>query len=86
MHYYTSNIPSKIFYAVYGAENLKINRVTSTKANLKNYYSALFSRMVNQGGNVNTIFNNLSKAFCRNFETFSRLFTTSLEFVESICV
>ena len=84
MHY--RNIPAKIFYAVYGAENLKINRVTSTKTNLKNYCSALISRMVNQGGNVNTISNNLTKAFRRHFENFSRLFTISLEFVESICV
>ena len=57
-------------------------RATTTKTNSINQCSTLIYRMVNQEGNVKTIFKTLSKTFCRHFETFSKFFAISLAFVE----
>ena len=76
----SSNIRSKIFYVAYGVKILRTARVTSTKNNFINHYSTLISRMINQGGNLNTITRTLSKVFGRKFEIFSRFFAVLLEF------
>ena len=81
----TSNIPFRMFYGVYGAEISRIIGITSTKTNFINPCSTLISRMINQGGNVNTTSKTLSEIFGRHFETSKKVFATSLEFVEPIC-
>ena len=73
----TSNVPSKILYAAYGTECVKTNFINHCS-------TLLISKMINKGGNVNTISKTLSKKFCRYFETFSKFFTKSLELAESI--
>ena len=74
-----------MFYSTYGAGKLRISRVTSTKTNFINHCLTLISRIINQGGNVNTSFKTLFKTFFRHFETFTESFPISLEFIESIC-
>ena len=81
---FTRNIPSKIFYSAYRAGILMISRVTATKTDFINHCFTHISRMISQGGNIKSISMALPKTF-RNFETFSNIFTTSLEFVECIC-
>ena len=75
-----SNIPSKLFYTVYETEALRIARVTTSKTNFKNHYSALISRMVKLRVNANIFSKTLTKAFIRHFKIY--FFATSLEFVE----
>ena len=53
---HTSNMPSKMFdVRAYGAEVLRIARVKITKTGFISYCSILISRMIDQGGNVNTL-------------------------------
>ena len=52
-----------MFYSTYGVGKLRISRVTSTKTNFINHCLTLTSRIINQGGNVNTSFKTLSKIF-----------------------
>ena len=52
-----------MFYSTYGVGKLRISRVTSTKTNFINHCLTLTSRIINQGGNVNTSFKTLSKTF-----------------------
>ena len=75
----TSNMLSKMFYAAYGAEILRIARLKSTKTVFISYRSVVISRMINQGGNVNTISNTLSEKFCRYFDNFSNFYAASIE-------
>ena len=85
MPHLTSNIPLRMFYGAYGAEISRMIGITSTKTNFINPCSTLISRMINQGGNVNTTSKTLSEIFGRHFETSRKFFATSLEFVEPIC-
>ena len=85
MPQFMSNIPSKLFYASYGVEYLKIATETSTKTSFINHCSTLIFKMINKGGNVNTISKTLSKTLGRYFETFSKFFATSSELFKFIC-
>ena len=80
-----SIILSKMFNVAYAVEILKISRVTSTKSIFIKHCSNLISRMINKEGNIDTISKTLSKTFSRHVQSFSKLFTKSLELVESIC-
>ena len=63
-----------MFCSTYGAGKLRISRETSTKTNFINHCLTFTSRIISQGGNVNTGFKALSKTFFRYFETFSESF------------
>ena len=73
MPHLTSNIPSKMFYAVYGTEILRIVRITSSKVNFINHCPALISRMVSLGVSANTISKTLSKISGIHSKTFISL-------------
>ena len=81
----TSDILSKMFNVAYAVEILKISRVTSTKRIFIKHCPTLISRMINKEGNIDTISKTLSKTFDRHVQSFSKLLTKSVEFVESIC-
>ena len=70
-----------MFYAAYGTEIIRTDRVTSSKIVSINHCAVLFFTMFDSGGNVNTISKTLSKTFGWHFETFRKLFVTS-QFVE----
>ena len=48
----TSNIPSKMFCAVYGTKILRTARVTSTKTNIRNQCLTLISALINLMSNI----------------------------------
>ena len=50
MLWLSSNMPSKIFYAVLGAVNLSIARTTPEPENFKSPCAKIISRMMKQGG------------------------------------
>ena len=52
MSYLCSNIPTKIFYSVFGAAILRIARTTSTCNEFRTSSEALLNIIQNQGGNT----------------------------------
>ena len=84
MPYLDSNIPSKIFYSAYGAEILRSARVTNNKINFEHHCKILVQRMLKQGGRRLTINKTLTKVFGRHFTSFSKFYSTSLNFCEAV--
>lgn len=77
---HTSNMPSKMFdVRAYSAEVLRIARVKITKTGFVSYCSILIYRMIDQGGNLNTISKTLSEKFLRHSDNFSNFYVTSIE-------
>ena len=84
MPHLDSNIPTKMFYSSYGAEILRIARVTSCKNNFNEHCKILLNRSIKQGGKIAAMKRTLSKIFGRHFDVFQKFYSTSLEFCTSV--
>ena len=62
----SGNIPSHVFYGSVMSEFLRISRCTLLYSDFLSSATALFKRMINQGGSEVNILNQISKAIRRH--------------------
>ena len=84
MPFYSSNMPSAIFYSSIGAEVLRIARATSTPKYFFSSVHTLLKRMGKQGANKVRIINTLNKNFGRHGAHFRKFCKNSTELVRSL--
>ena len=78
------NIPLHIFYGSIMSEFLRIARATLLYADFLPRAQALFSRMINQGGEQSRVLAQIQRAITRHPEPFSKFAKTSLQIIHSI--
>ena len=84
MPFYSSNVPSTIFYSSISAEILRIARATSNTADFLNSARTLLSRMTKQGAKRSKVVTILQKVFGRHRLYFSDFFCTSVDLVSAL--
>ena len=74
MPFLCSNIPSNMFYFSFGAEILRIARVSSSTENFITAARTLVNRITRQGGTINRMKRVLGKIYTDHRESFAHLF------------
>ena len=74
MPFLCSNIPSNMFYFSFGAEILRIARVSSSTENFVSAARALVNRITRQGGVITRMKRVLGKIYASHTESFDHIF------------
>ena len=82
MPFYSSNIPSSIFYASIGAETLRICRATTNIDHFTSSVKIFIARMMKQGAIESKVDRTLKKSFGRHNSLFVNIASTATDFVK----
>ena len=82
MPFYSSDMPSSIFYASIGAEIPRICRATTNVGHFKLSAKSLITRMMKQGAIESRVDRSLKKLFGRHNGVFNNIASTATDFVE----
>ena len=80
----SGNIPSHIFYGSIMSEFLRIARCTLLFSDFIPKASALYRRMINQGGSQNIVLKQIRKATTRHPEAFDKYATSHQNIIYNI--
>ena len=84
MLFFSSNIPSRIFYAALGGELLRIAHCTTDETTFLNNSIKLIDRMSLQGAEISRTKNIIYKTYNKHQSSFLPFFSTPVAFVNAI--